>query len=200
MPITPHVKKLLPSALNNMVERKAIPRGWFRKFSRTKTVKIHRFDRAIFGAVKRVKAKLRKLLGKSVEIEHRGSTALGISGQGEVDLYLRVRGKKDFELAFEKLRKNFGWPGSYYPDEPRARFNYNHKGVKFEIMLVLQNAVDEVEGRLFFNYLKQHKDILKRYEELKLKYALRSKYEYQIAKHKFITKILDAAKRNAKQN
>ncbi len=174
--------------------KQSIPKGWYKKFSKTQKVEIKKHDPELFQIVSDVRTKFRKLLGKTVEIEHRGSSALGISGAGEVDLYLRVKNRKDFQVAFEKLKKEFGEPGSYYPDEPRARFNKIYKGVEFEQMLVLESAPDEYEGQLFFNYMKNKPELLKKYEAIKRKYAQVSKYKYQIEKSRFVRKILRLAK------
>lgn len=178
-----------------MATKQSIPKGWYRKFSKSKKVKIKEHNPELLQIVSDVKTKLRKILGKSVEIEHRGSSALGISGAGEVDLYLRVKNRKDFQAAFEKLKKEFGEPGSYYPDEPRARFNKIYKGVEFEQMLVLGSAYDEYTGRLFFNYIKGKPLLLKEYEAIKRKYAKVSKYKYQIEKSRFVRRILRLAKK-----
>lgn len=185
--------QILPLALA-MTAKKSIPRGWFRKFSKSKKVKIVPYDPRISKLVGRLGNSLLKLLGNSVEIEHRGSTALGISGQGEVDLYLRVKNRKEFAEAFAKLKTKFGEPGSYYPNEPRARFNYTYRGIEFELMLVLHSAIDELEGRLFFDYLKKHPELLPKYESVKRKAARLSKYDYQITKHKFVHKVLKLAR------
>jgi GrpB-like predicted nucleotidyltransferase (UPF0157 family) len=176
-----------------MAIKRAIPKGWFKQFSKTKKVKIVKRDTKVFKLVHEFSFKLKKLLGESIEIEHRGSTALGISGQGEVDLYLRVKNRKEFTKAFAKLKTKFGEPRSYYPNEPRARFNYIYHGIEFELMLVLHSAIDELEGRLFFNYLKKHPELLPKYEVIKSKYAKISKYKYQIEKHKFVRKVLKLA-------
>jgi len=178
-----------------MATKQSIPKGWYKKFSKIKKVEIKEHNPELFQIVSDVRTKLGKLLGKTVEIEHRGSSALGISGAGEVDLYLRVKNRKDFHVAFEKLKKEFGEPGSYYPDEPRARFNKIYKGVEFEQMLVLESAPDECEGRMFFNYMKNRSKLLKAYEAIKKKYAKVSKYKYQIEKSRFVRRILRLAKK-----
>lgn len=175
--------------------KKSIPKNWFKKFSKTKKVRIMKFSPKLFSIVKDLRKKLNRLLGKSVEIEHRGSTALGISGAGEVDLYLRVKNRKEFEKALIKLKKKFGKPDSYYSDEPRARFNYAYKDIEFELMLVLCNAIDEIEGRLFFNYMKSHPALLPKYEAIKTKCAKVSRYKYQIEKNRFVCKVLHLARR-----
>jgi GrpB-like predicted nucleotidyltransferase (UPF0157 family) len=137
---------------------------------------------------------LLQFLGKGAEIEHRGASALGISGKGEVDIYVRVT-PLQFKYFLKKLTNLYGTPGSL--EEARARFNQIYRGVEFEIMLVHKDSPDEIEGRIFFNYLKTHPQALKEYEQIKKKYAKVSKREYYIQKDKFIRKILRIAKKGA---
>ncbi len=172
----------------------SIPKNWFKKFSKQSKVRIIEFDSKVLGLVEKVREKLAKLLPSFVEIEHRGSTALEISGQGEIDLYLRVNTKEQFWQAFEKMKERFGEPGSYYPDEPRARFNQTFEGTEFELMLVLADADDEIEGRLFYDYMKTHPELQKKYVEMKNKYAQASKYKYQIEKNRFVRRVLKLAR------
>mgnify|MGYP001558299621 FL=1 len=75
-----------------------------------------------------------------VEILHCGSTALQISGQGEVDLYIPVL-LKYFDNYLEKLVKHFGKPGSIYLHK-RARFVEYVDDIKIEIFLINKETDD----------------------------------------------------------
>jgi GrpB-like predicted nucleotidyltransferase (UPF0157 family) len=164
-----------------------VPKEWFLKFSSTKPVKIIPYNPKILDLVKEFTKILRKTVGKDVEIQHRGATALGISGEGEVDLYIMVSPKKWLKLL-KPLENKFGKPGSI--DHEWARFNHTYKGTEFEIMLVHKNCQDNVENRIFFNYLESHTKARKDYEKLKAKYAKVSKREYRLQKDKFVKKIM----------
>jgi len=163
-----------------------VSKKWFLKFSPTKPVKIIPHNPKILDLVKEFTKILRKTVG-DVEIQHRGATALGISGEGEVDLYIMVSPKKWLELL-KPLENKFGKPGSI--DHEWARFNHIYKGTEFEIMLVHKHCRDNVENRVFFNYLKSHTKARKDYEKLKAKYAKVSKREYQLQKDTFVKKIM----------
>ena len=164
-----------------------VSRSWFMKFSPTKPVKIVPYNPKILVIVNEFTKLLRKTIGNNVTIEHRGATALGISGVGEVDLYIMVSPKK-WKKILSKLEKKFGKPGSL--DHEWARFNQVYKNIEFEIMLVHENCKDNIENQIFFNHLKSNKKDLERYEQLKVKYSRVSEREYYLQKDKFIKRIL----------
>jgi hypothetical protein len=76
----------------------------------------------------------------NARISLRGSTFLGISGQGEVDLYIPIA-KKYFNNYLAKLIKYLGEPGSIY-ELRRARFIKYIDGIKIEIFLINKNSKD----------------------------------------------------------
>ncbi len=178
--------------INIIIQQTHMPsKKWFMKFSNTKKVEINPYNHGILKSVKKFENKIIKILGNCAEIEHRGASALGIAGKGEVDFYVRVA-KKDFDLCLKKLTKFFGSPDKL--EKLRARFNRTYTGIEFEIILIYKNHIDEITGRLFFNYLKEHPKELRKYEELKKKYAKVSEKEYYIQKDKFIRRILKLAR------
>jgi len=76
----------------------------------------------------------------NVRVSLRGSTLLGISGQGEVDLYIPVA-KKNFNSCLKKLTKYLGNPGSVY-ELRRVRFVKYIDDIKVEIFLINKNSRD----------------------------------------------------------
>lgn len=76
----------------------------------------------------------------NIRVSLRGSTLLGISGQGEVDLYIPVA-KKDFNIYLKKLINYLGDPGSIY-DLRRVRFVKYIDNIKIEIFLINKNSRD----------------------------------------------------------
>ena len=76
---------------------------------------------------KKQKTELHKILGKDITIVHRGASNLGISGKGELDIYIPVPVDK-FDELLAKLIHAYGEPGSLYSLE-RARFNRKVDGV-----------------------------------------------------------------------
>jgi GrpB-like predicted nucleotidyltransferase (UPF0157 family) len=159
---------------------------WFMKFSNTKKVKIVPHNPLIKTIFEEFKQILIKQLG-NVEIKHMGASALSISGQGEIDLYIPTTPTK-FKVIIKKLTKIYGKPGSL--DFDWARFNHTYKNTDFEIMVMHKNCPDYQDNVKLFNYLKTNPSEAKKYEQLKEKYAKISKREYYKQKGIFIRKIL----------
>ena len=166
------------------------PKGWFDKFSTTEKVKILPPNPRLNELGEEFLDFLTHLLGKDIEIERRGASTLGISGKGEMDIYVRVF-PEQFSRCLKILKEKYGKPGGV--EELRARFNSIYKGIEVEIILIHKDHPDEIEGRKFFNYLKTHPEALKEYERVKKKYAQVSEREYYLQKDKFIKKILKLA-------
>lgn len=137
-----------------------------------------------------IKKDLIKILGKT-RISHRGSTALKISGQGEIDLYIPAT-KKFFNIYLGKLIKYLGQPGSLYPLE-RVRFVKYIDDIKIEIFLINKNNSGWKNCIRFERYLKKNPKSLREYERLKNRICGVSTRKYYTVKTKFINKILEIA-------
>lgn len=61
---------------------------WLANLSDTNSVKIFPFDPTSVEKFEKVKAQIKNVLGKNILVEHRGATGLGISGQGELDVFI----------------------------------------------------------------------------------------------------------------
>lgn len=161
---------------------------WLDHLSDTKKIAIVPYNPKTKEVFKIIKAELIKILGK-VQILHRGSTALKISGQGEIDLYIPVN-KKDFDNYVRKLSKYFGEPGSLYKLE-RARFVKYIDNIKIEIFVINKNNSGWKTSVKFEKYLKGNPQTLAEYERLKSKANGQSIRKYYTLKTIFINKILN---------
>lgn len=83
-------------------------------------ITIKPYDPSTIEKFKKIKDKIQSILGKSIRVEHRGATSLGISGQDEIDVYIPVSTDK-FDSLLTPLENIFDKPRSIYPLE-RARF------------------------------------------------------------------------------
>jgi GrpB-like predicted nucleotidyltransferase (UPF0157 family) len=136
----------------------------------------------------KVKKEVRDILGE-VEVAHHGATSLGISGQGEVDLFIPVP-EKCFDYYLKKLIGYFGEPGSIYPLE-RVRFVKYIDNVKVEIMLVNKERDGWKNSLKFKNCLEQHPKILDEYRKLKEDASGLTIQEYYRRKTEFFNKIFE---------
>lgn len=172
----------------NMLSQKQ--KKWLNHLDDTNKIDIIPYDPKTKEVFSICKKDLIKALGR-VKISHRGSTALKISGQGEVDLYIPAT-KKNFNNYLKRLVKHLGEPGSLYPFE-RARFVKYIDNIKIEIFLINKNNDGWKNSVKFEKYLKQNSDALNEYEKLKNDTKGVSTKKYYTAKTIFINKILKLA-------
>ena len=162
-----------------------MPDSYFEKFS-TNPVSVKPFNPKSKLIAKEYIVLLRNFLkGYRVEILHRGSTAFGISGKGDVEIGI-YPSETDWQSVIETLKNYFGELGNIEDDY--ARFNDRKDG--FEIEVILQKGDAAIVDMALTKYLMSHPEILNEYEGVKKKYAY-SKREYQIQKDKFLRKVVE---------
>jgi GrpB-like predicted nucleotidyltransferase (UPF0157 family) len=151
-------------------------------------VKIVPYDITAPEKFEKVKNFIQSKLGKQVRVEHRGATALGISGQDEIDIYIPVP-PNDFDKYVLLVTELFGEPRSLYPPQ-RARFKVEESRKKIDLFVVNEESEDWINGEKFASYLKQNADVLEEYRKLKESGMGLSTQEYYRRKDAFIEKIL----------
>ena len=162
-----------------------MPNEYFNKFS-DKPVNIKPFDPASRKIAREYIQTLRKLLENfNLELIHRGSTAFGIAGKGDIEIGIYPK-QSDWDRVLEKLTQKYGQAGNL--EENYARFNDTFKKREIEI-IVMKGHEAKVDKKLT-RYLISHPDLLKQYEELKHQYAF-SKREYMIQKNRFLTRVVE---------
>lgn len=154
----------------------------------TKKIKIAPYNPKAKLVFEKIKKEIQEILGKT-KIEHRGATSLGISGQGEIDLYIPVS-ENLFQKYLKKLVNYFGKPGSIYPLR-RVRFVKYVDGIKIEIFLINRKTGDWKNCIKFENYLKKHSEALREYKKLKEEGDGLMTQEYYRKKLEFINKIIN---------
>jgi len=162
-----------------------LPKNYFDKFS-DKPVKIIPFDPKSRVVAEKYIKKIELLLKNfKVEISHRGSTAFGIAGKGEIEIGVYPL-EKEWNVVIETLTTYFGKVDNL--EKNYARFNDCFEG--FEIEVVLFKGYDATIDKRLTEYLKNSPEVLREYEKLKYKYAY-SKKEYMIQKNKFLEAIVE---------
>jgi len=156
---------------------------WINHLSNDIKVEIFPYNPEVKVVFKAIKKEILSFLPE-VDVFHCGSTALEISGQGEIDLYIPVLGKY-FVIYLQKLIGHFGKPGSIHPNK-RARFVKYVNGIKIEMFLVNKESDDWKNLIKFEDYLRNNKSALKAYEKLKLESNGLSIREYYRKKLEFI--------------
>lgn len=171
---------------------------WLDHLSEQDRVVIKPFDPTAAQKFETVRQKILNVLGSDTQVEHRGATSLGISGQDEIDVYIPVP-ERAFEGLIEILSTAFGKPRSHYPFE-RARFVLVEAGKHVDIFLINAQGPGWLNGVRFENYLKAHAEALEAYRLLKEAGDGLSVKEYYRRKTEFINTILqraDQEKKNA---
>mgnify|MGYP001565161754 CR=1 FL=1 len=162
-----------------------MPGSYFEKFS-TKPVFIKPFDPKSRQIAEVCIELLHDLLkGYEVKILHRGSTAFGISGKGDIEIGIYST-EENWKAVIGVLKKYFGELGNIEDDY--ARFNTEEDG--YEIEIILQKGEAAKVDVALTNYFAVRPELLKEYEGVKKKYSY-SKREYQIQKDKFLRKIVE---------
>lgn len=167
---------------------------WLNHLSDTNKVKIIPYDLRVKVIFQQQKSELENILGNDVEILHKGASAWGISGKGDVDIYIPVS-VEVFDEYFERLKQVLGEPGSYYHNE-RVRWNRHIDNVEIEIFLVNHDAQFYKKNMLFWNYIETHPDVLEAYRKIKEEANNTTTKEYYTRKVIFINKIMKSIKGN----
>jgi GrpB-like predicted nucleotidyltransferase (UPF0157 family) len=135
-----------------------------------------------------VKSRVQKVIGTEYQILHRGASALQISGQREIDVYIPVD-----QILMEKLAKQmeevFGKPKSIYPLE-RIKWLLKVGDTNVEVMIVNKDSESWINNERFFNHLKMNPKDLERYRILKEEGNDKQTKEYYRKKIEFINEIL----------
>ncbi len=164
-------------------------KAWLNTLNNSNSVEIRPFDPRTKQVFKKLAADIGEALGSAVPIVHRGSTSLGISGQGELDIYIPVPVGKMAKTA-GVIELMFGTAKSIYPRE-RIRFVTYVGETKAEIFVINEKSKGWLEGLAFETYLKSHKEDLEAYEKLKEEYQGSSTRQYYEKKIEFFNSILE---------
>lgn len=120
-----------------------------------------------------------------LEVKHMGASALGISGQNDIDIYA-LSHHSDFGKYLPGLINLFGEP--LHKHETFIEWKFNENNYPIELYLT---KPPERHIRVF-EMLKNNKNLLKEYEDLKTSMNGKSFKEYQEKKYGFYHKILDS--------
>ena len=162
---------------------------WVQHLSDESIISIVPFDPSCDEKFESLKSLIQSKLGKQQNIEHRGASSLGISGQDEIDIHIPVP-EKDFNNILTPLSELFGPARGHYPLE-RARFNTFIDGKKIEIFLINKESAAWLEGQKFYDYLKNNPQALEEYKRLKESGNGLTTREYYRRKLKFMNEVLN---------
>jgi hypothetical protein len=150
---------------------------------RTTPVAVKPFDPRSRDVARRMIASLHDAL-PSAALAHRGSTAWGIAGKGDIEIGV-YPADGAWDDAISLLSKRYGSPGSL--EDEYARFNHACEAYEIEI-IVLRGRVAARDVTLH-TIMAGNPRLLAEYEQVKLQHAY-SRREYQRHKDMFFAAVL----------
>lgn len=163
-------------------------KDYLRKIPDKKKVSIKPYNKRVSNVASLIIKKVNEVL-PHLEIKHIGASALEISGQNDIDIYILSK-PNEFDKYTPILEKLFGKPQNRKYDS--ISWKLDKEG--FDIELYLTNPASKPMKRQLAIYktLKQDKRLLNEYEKLKKELNGKSFREYQKKKYEFYHRILDA--------
>ncbi len=161
---------------------------WLSHLDDRDSVKIRPTDPKASEKFEKIKKQIQSALGKHINVVHKGATNLGISGQGELDVYIPVS-IENFDSMVDSVEKIFGKAGSLYALD-RARFITYSDDTKVEVFVINKQRKGWVDSCKFEEHLKQNPDALNAYRKLKEEGQGSSTQKYYRRKIEFINNIL----------
>jgi len=162
---------------------------WLAHLNDTDSVKIYSASPQVKEIFEKIKKDLQQVLGENVNILHRGATSLGISGPGEIDVFIPVL-PENYDSMINTVANIFGRPRSNYPLK-RARFVVYINSSKAEIIVINEKSKDWENSSQFQAYLEEYPEALKAYEGIKEEAEGLSTQKYYRRKIEFINSILE---------
>lgn len=158
------------------------------KIPENKKVFIQPYDRKIKQIADEIASKASTVV-PGLEIKHMGASALEISGQGDIDIYIFSK-PEDFDKYVLALVSVFGEPKGRKYDSVVWTLNKD----SHEIELYLTDPTSKPMQRqiAIFEALRKDKNLRDEYEKLKEGLNGKSFREYQRKKFEFYHRILDS--------
>lgn len=157
--------------------------NYLAKIDPRKSVHIYSFDPKGKNIGERITSRIRNVLPQ-VEVLFMGSVALGIAGQKDIDIYI-LSNKKNFAKYLPQLEKLFSKADKKVHDD-FIEWNMREDGFELEVYLT-EPPEEQIK---VFEILKYNKQLLKEYENLKLKFQSKKLKDYTKAKYEFFNMIL----------
>jgi len=162
---------------------------WIDHLSDTKTVSIVPYDSTCEEKYLKVKETIQRVFGMDQDVIHSGASALKISGQDEIDIYVPVPAA-EFDRAVERMMTIYGEPKSRYPLK-RSRFTIELDSKHIDIFVINKDDAGWTDNIVKFHaYLLSHPSELDRYRRLKEELDGQTVREYYRRKTEFINEIL----------
>lgn len=151
-----------------------------------KRVKIYPFNKRVSRTAEKIIRRIANVC-PDLKIVHMGASALGISGQNDLDIYV-LSEPRDFEKYLPELIKLFGEPKSKH--ETFIGWEFVKDGYAVELYLTDPGSTLMKQQIAVFEILNNDRELLSEYKKLKEDMNGKSFREYQRKKYEFFNIIL----------
>ena len=168
-------------------------RKYLASIPKDQIVHIYSFDKASVEKITdSIIDRVRSSISEVWPIKFIGASALGISGQKDIDAYILCP-VGEFKLYLPALTKEFGNPKPWYVGQTSIVWNWEEDGYNIELYLTDPDSPATQEQLKVFELLKDNPKLLTEYEQLKQIFDGKSYHDYQKAKYEFYNRILNTA-------
>ena len=151
-----------------------------------KTVTIYPFTKELEQAADELIATVQRAV-PDLTVQHLGASALGLSGQGDLDIYTFCD-PAAFNVYLPRLIETFGEPEKRGKTSIKWAFEKN--GFPVELYLTDPSSDAMQEQIKTFELLRDNEQLRSEYEALKEKMNGRPFRQYQVAKYEFYNRLL----------
>jgi GrpB-like predicted nucleotidyltransferase (UPF0157 family) len=169
-------------------------KDFLRKIPLNKKVVIRPYDENVLVISEKIINQVHSVL-PDLEVVHMGASALGLSGQGDVDIYV-FSNPADFDKQTILMKSIFGEPKSHKYDSVAWEFERDNHEV--QLYLTDSSSAPMKKQIAVYQILKEDENIRKKYEKLKEDMNGKSFKEYQRKKYEFYHQILNKFQRRPK--
>lgn len=152
-----------------------------------KKVQIHPFNPKVANIAEDIIKSINNIY-PDLEVKHMGASALGISGQNDVDVYA-FSNPSGFDKYLSGLVSLFGEP--LHKHETFCEWKFKRNEFNIEFYLTAKKSETMEKQIRVFETLKNNSDLLKEYENLKSSMNGKPFREYQEKKYEFYHRILE---------
>ena len=146
-----------------------------------RVMELHPYNPEIALIAESVAKQIKDLLPMA-RVEFMGASALGISGQNDIDIYILTPEAQHAEYL-PKIASLFG-------QQIKHKWHWTQDGYEVSVYLADPESPSQKEQIDMHNALKSSPQLLKEYEQLKWNMNGKTYKEYQQAKYEFYNKVL----------
>ncbi len=156
------------------------------KIPTNKIVRIIPFDPNVVEIVNGIKDQISRA-GINLEVKFIGAAALGISGQGDIDLYIFCP-KRDFQVYLPNFELIFG---KKVEGIGSIKWKFDRGGHEIEMYLTDPTTPSMQDQLKVFEILNNNSKLLEEYETIKSSANGKTFREYMKIKYEFYNKIIN---------